>query len=107
MDSTDDLDRDLRALGVDLADLAPGVLDALRDARQPAHPEPEPDPVRSWLRGLFSDPDAVTAAAADQPPPPGNRVRSEGGNAPPRRTDERTAFVRELFGLDPDTGHYR
>jgi hypothetical protein len=106
MDSTDDLDRDLRALGVDPDALAPGVLDALRDARQPADPDPEPDPVRSWLRNLFVD-DTVPAPAADQPPPPGNRVRGEGGNAPLPRTDERTAFVRELFGLDPDTGHYR
>jgi hypothetical protein len=100
----DDLDRQLGDLGIDPADLAPGVLDALRDARQPADPEPDPDPVRSWVRGLFVD-DTVPAAADEGPPPPANVVRGEGGNAQLPRTDERTRFVRELFGMD-EYGHY-
>jgi hypothetical protein len=105
----DDLDRQLREIGVDPADLGPGVYAALRNAQQPAAPDPEPDPVRSWLRGLFADPDTLPAPAHDDPPPPGNVVRREGGSdsSSLRRTDERTAFVRALFGYDPDTGFYR
>jgi hypothetical protein len=67
---------------------------------QHAH-DPE---VTEWLASLFA-PDAP-AAPTDEPSAPGNRVPREGTNPPRPRVDEQTAFVRRLFGQDPETGHY-
>jgi hypothetical protein len=102
---TDDPALDLLAdLGLTVDDVDDKALDAIRARLTPAEAV---DPVRSWVRNLLADPDAVTAPAADDPPPLTLHVRGEGGNAPHPGPDERTKFVRELFGYDPATGFYR
>jgi hypothetical protein len=47
MDTSDDLDRQLRALGIDPHDIPAAVLDALRDAKQPDDPQPAGDDART------------------------------------------------------------
>jgi hypothetical protein len=70
---------------------------------QHAH-DPE---VTEWLASLFRDPEAPPAPTDEPAAPTGNRVPREGNHPAVQRVDERTKFVRELFGLEGETGWYR